>query len=398
MGGHKWVPQNRGLNVCTSGFGCTSCAAAYFYNSPTSPSNDNALRASPVSAASWLLPFLVNFLSLARVTIFALLILAFLPGAKAMDMTPLGVLASPAGGGSALTAVAAAGAAGAAALALLSARLQKKRGGAKAAPGVKGFPRRESSAAAPAAPLDAPSSPSEPAAPPPIKKGRSTSPAPAAAALAQESLWGKFFGGKAAAPPPSPASRFAFPDAVFVPRAPFRPYVNAGHKRPLGSPLSSPAPLPRVFPSPRLPLPSGSPAGPAARSPSQPRSFASGSPLKAVRQQLSFAEPSSAPSSAAPAPTSARALPSAAALLCGAPLTVTTSTGTATLALSREHGLVWGVSSVTGEVSGSNLLDFVAPFNGDVPQRMLKSGALVKELLVLGNPARSVCLSSRGGH
>ena len=29
MGGHKWVPQNRGLNVCTSGYGCTICAVYY---------------------------------------------------------------------------------------------------------------------------------------------------------------------------------------------------------------------------------------------------------------------------------------------------------------------------------------------------------------------------------
>ena len=28
MGGHKWVPQNRGLNVCTSGYGCTT--AVYY--------------------------------------------------------------------------------------------------------------------------------------------------------------------------------------------------------------------------------------------------------------------------------------------------------------------------------------------------------------------------------
>ena len=124
-----------------------------------------------------------------------------------------------------------------------------------------------------------------------------------------------------------------------------------------------------------------------------PRSLAVGSPLRAIRQQLSFADPS-APTAAAPTP--ARALPSAAALLCGAPLTVTTPSGTATLTLSREHGLVWGESSVTGEAGGSPLLDFLAPFNGEAPQRVLKSGALVKELAVLSNPARSVCLVVEG--
>lgn len=123
-------------------------------------------------------------------------------------------------------------------------------------------------------------------------------------------------------------------------------------------------------------------------------SLAVGSPLRAIRQKLRFADPS-APTVAAPTP--ARALPSAATLLCGAPLTVTTPTGTATLTLSHEHGLVWGVSSVvTGEAGGSPLLDFLAPFNGEAPQRVLKSDALVKELAVLSNPARSVCLVVEG--
>ena len=108
----------------------------------------------------------------------------------------------------------------------------------------------------------------------------------------------------------------------------------------------------------------------------------------AVRQKLRF-EPSE---KSAAAPTPARATPSAAALLCGAPLTVSTSLGTATLALSREHGLVWGVSSVPGEEGGSTFLEFIAPFDGKSPQRVLKGGALVKEIAVLNNPARSVCL------
>jgi hypothetical protein len=112
----------------------------------------------------------------------------------------------------------------------------------------------------------------------------------------------------------------------------------------------------------------------------------------AVRQKLRF-EPSE---KSAAAPTPARATPSAAALLCGAPLTVSTSLGTATLALSREHGLVWGVSSVPGEEGGSTFLEFFAPFDGKSPQRVLKGDALVKEIAVLNNPARSVCLVVEG--
>ena len=29
MGGHNWVPQNRGLHECTSGYGCKSNAVYY---------------------------------------------------------------------------------------------------------------------------------------------------------------------------------------------------------------------------------------------------------------------------------------------------------------------------------------------------------------------------------
>ena len=190
MGGHKWVPQNRGLNVCTSGYGCTSCAVFYRYdldpfsyerleadseaahaarvealrvaaqaveaeaaaavlrdtvgaafpriffedvekphqeplferielserdrvrilsfNSPSSSSDDETLRASPVSLLLWLPSLFATFFALARCTIFALLVLlAFLPSAKAMEMPPFGAPPSPSGGGGANTAFAA---------------------------------------------------------------------------------------------------------------------------------------------------------------------------------------------------------------------------------------------------------------------------------------------------
>jgi hypothetical protein len=154
MGGHKWVPQNRGLNVCTSGFGCTSCAV-YYEEPSTSPADGEA---SPMSLVSWLPSFFATLLALARCTMFALFVLmAFLPSAKAMDVPPFGVPPSPSGGGGANTALAA----GAAAVAALGfAQLH----GATARLGKKGFQRKVLTAVP--SPL-APSSPGEPAALPP---------------------------------------------------------------------------------------------------------------------------------------------------------------------------------------------------------------------------------------
>ena len=256
MGGHKWVPQNRGLNVCTSGYGNTTAVyyderldhfsyaryeaneiaraaarelelraalrdaeravkeaflAELFFVDHSAveeqrlllpfklrklelfPSvSSEALRPSPVILLSWLPAFFAAFLALARCTIFVLLVLlALLPSVKAMEMPPFGVPPSPSGN----TAFAA-GAVAVSALAI--ARLH----GAKVEVGVKGFQRKKPPA------VPAPLAPASPAAPPPpIKKGRLTSPAPAAAApLAQNSLLGALF---PRAPQPSPASRFS---------------------------------------------------------------------------------------------------------------------------------------------------------------------------------------------
>ena len=340
MGGHKWVPQNRGLNVCTSGYGNTTAvyyderldhfsyaryeaneiaraaarelelraalrdaeravkedflAELFFVDhsaveeqrlllpfklrelelfpsvSSSFSSDGEAQRPSPVILLSWLPAFFAAFLALARCTIFVLLVLlALLPSVKAMEMPPFGVPPSPSGGS--VNTAFAAGAVAVSALAI--ARLH----GGKVEVGVKGFQRKKPPA------VPAPLAPASPAAPPPpIKKGRLTSPAPAAAApLAQNSLLGalfprapqpspasrfsssgsptsapptkrativrdapqpltlkSFFGG-ARAPQPSPASRFALPAAaVFVPRAPLLDYKR--HRCSVCSPPSHP--------------------------------------------------------------------------------------------------------------------------------------------------------------
>ena len=225
MGGHKWVPQNRGLNVCTSGYGNTTAVyyderldhfsyaryeaneiaraaarelelraalrdaeravkeefiAELFFVDHSAVEEQRlllpfklrklelfpseALRPSPVILLSWLPAFFAASLALARCTIFVLLVLlALLPSVKAMEMPPFGVPPSPSGN----TAFAA-GAVAVSALAI--ARLH----GAKVEVGVKGFQRKPTAVPAPLAPSLAP--------PPPIKKGRLSSPAPAAAA------------------------------------------------------------------------------------------------------------------------------------------------------------------------------------------------------------------------
>ena len=384
MGGHKWIPQNRGLNVCTSGYGRCAAPPPLYERDPVPPCPMRVTFSLLVILWSSLIALVRALVSDSRL-FFVLLLASLLCGAKAMNEPPSAVAVNG------LTI--ALGAVGTGVAAIAAGHARNRRSGV---PGIKGFARPTGAGA------------SSPSAAPPAKQSRVFSPPREGAPLVgappppRNALWQNFFRPRTALPPapPSPSSRATTSGAT--PAAPQR--AGLKHARPSPS-FESPAPVhmrPSPAASPRLAMPVSSPAA------ATPRSSPSAS--NATARALQFGAPpvralvtarrSTAPPPATP-PTRTPTAPLAAvsALLCGEPLTLVTPSGTATLSIDHGNGAVWAFDDkARGELHNSTLLKWLAPFcAAPEMQPVLQDGARVKELLFIDTrPRRSVCLVVEG--